>query len=71
MSNKSLLLWNIAIKIFGFWNVYYFPKNLPCLFVGHKWFNKENFKIKSGNKSFGGFSLINCSRCGCNKWRDS
>ena len=71
MSKMMNITFEILIKIFGFWNVYYFPKNLRCLFVGHKWFNEENFEIKSDEKSFGEFSLITCKKCGFHKWQDS
>jgi len=61
------LFWNTAVKVFGFWNVYYFPKNLPCFFLGHKWSIRESFRIKPGNYAFG---LDTCSRCGFHKWTD-
>ncbi len=65
MIEVKLVCWNVIIKIFGFWNVYYFPQNIKCLFVGHKWGNEEGFEIQPGGYEFG---LKTCLRCNCNKW---
>jgi len=63
------VFWTMICHCFGFWNVYHFPKNIPCLFfLGHNWRTEEKFKIVYGTEDFGGFSLSRCSRCGSHKW---
>lgn len=58
----KILFWTIIIKIFGFWNVYYYIK---CIFAGHKWGNEEGFEIQPGGYEFG---LKTCKQCKCNNW---